>query len=306
MLTLLTLACAFQYDEASNLCGEIDRPIGSPQPEMVQVITVLDGETACRNTDTGGPGWWGDVVASPEIEDDHFQATVDPGTYGVEVYTNSDYSGCAEAVVADTTTCSADIVVQLAEHVSVDKPNVYLYPTEPTDIAVRIPAWRRITESDPRYPVDGWRVKASPDGRLDTQAGPRDYLFYEMNVDTSRFQAERGWCVPGALAQASVEAAMGEMGFLPNEIADFATAWDGAFPEAAVMTVYPQVDGLARLTVDPAPDTLLRAWFLVADGCQAVEPFLFEPVDRVGYHAAEWGIAFAAPLERPEIMVFGG
>lgn len=318
MLTLLLLACDpgpdsdtavdtdRVYTDESNLCGHVDRPAGAPPASGVYVVEVLEGQTACWGGDTGGPGWWGDVVAEPIPDGDAFEATVPPGYYGVEVYTASDYGGCAAADVADLSTCSADIVVTLSEQVSSDKPNVYLYPTERTDVSVRLPAWRRITESDPRYPIDGWRVTAWPDGRLQTPVGDRDFLFYEMNYDVSRFQEEQGWCVQGPLAQLSIESAMGDLGFLPAEIHDFSTGWDGEFPETPWMTVYPQLDDLATLHIDPAPDSLLRAWFYVVPGCHAVEPAVLPQVVREGFHAAEWGVAFGSPLKAPEVVVHGG
>ncbi|MDP2306128.1 MAG: hypothetical protein Q8P18_08870 [Pseudomonadota bacterium] len=291
-------------DAASNLCGTIVRPADAPDETSIWVVEVLDGQTACVGGDTGGSGWWGDVIAEPEADGDHFEATVPVGTYGVEVSAGM-YSGCVGAEVLDETTCVADVLVELGYQVPVDKPNVYLYPTEKADIAVSIPAWRKITESEPRYPLGGWRVTAFPDGRLATKAGPRDFLFYELLFDIERFQTEAGWCVPGKLAQPTIEDAMVDLGFLPNEVADFADAWDDSFPEAEFMTIYPQVEDLSVLRIDPAPDHLLRAWFLVEDGCAAVVPPQLEAVPRVGYHAAEWGIAFRAPLDRGEIVVEG-
>lgn len=307
MLSLLLLACGSgPVSDSSNLCGTIDRPLGAPAATEVNVVAVLDGATACQGGDTGGGGWWGEVVASPTPDGDHFEATVPAGSYGVEVSTDGDFSGCAAAEVTDDSTCSADITVTLAESVPVDKPNLYLYPTAPTDVSVRLPAWRRVTESEPRYPVDGWRVRAWPDGRLDTNVGQRDYLFYEMNYDADKFQTRTGWCVQGPLAQQSIADAMADLGFLPNEIGDFATAWDGEFPETDQMTIYPQFEGLAVLHIEPQPDSLLRAWFLVAPGCRKVEPAVFPVVERVGYHAAEWGVAFESSLPRSQVMVFGG
>jgi hypothetical protein len=292
-------------EETSNLCGTIVRDADVPAATGVGVFTILDGEVPCYGDTGGGPGWWGDEVASPVPEGDFFQAEVPVGTYGVEVYTDSDYAGCAEVDVPDTTTCAADVSIELSEIVYADKPNVYLYPEVPTPVRVVLPAWKRITESEPRYPVDGWRAVAHPDGRLDTPVGPRDYFFYEMTWSPSRFQYEEGWCVPGRHAQASIEDAMADLGFLDNEIGDFADAWDATFPSAEWMTVYPQFDDIARLSIDPAPDNMLRAWFVVADGCQAVRAPQLDRVERVGYHGAEWGVTFLEPLDRPTVVVEG-
>lgn len=304
LLALLGCPPAEEFDSASNLCGTVIRDAGEPEATGVSVLEILEGETPCTQ-DSGGGGWWGDLVAEPELDGDSFQAEVPVGTYGVEVYTGADYGGCAEVEVPDTTTCAADIEIELEETIYVDKPNVYLYPEVRTPVRVGIPDWRHITESDPRYPVDGWRVMANPDGRLDTPAGKRDFLFYEMSFDPDRFQYEEGWCVAGRHAQASIEDAMADMGFLDNEIADFVDAWDASFPEAKFMTVYPQFDGLTRLNVEPVPENLLRAWFVVTDGCAKVRAPELPDVERVGYHASEWGVSFLEPLDRPTVLVEG-
>lgn len=310
-LFCLITACEYKYADESNLCGTITGPLVLPSGLEVAVNSVRDGHLACEDFgiyDTGGydtgEAWWDEVVATPEPDGDHFEATVDPGAYGVEVY-GGDYAGCGAVEVLDETACSGEVEVELIEYVPVDKPNVYLYPEQPSSIEVRIPAWQRITESDPRYPVDGWRVRAWPDGSLDTVAGRRDYLFYELVMDPAQLQAEAGWCVDGALAQATIEDAMADMGFLPNEISDFSDAWDADFPSAEDMTIFPQIERLPALRIDPPPEALLRAWFLVTDGCHADRAPELPQVARDGYHAAEWGIAFQAPLVRDEIIVDG-
>lgn len=307
MLLLALLGCppAPEIDEGSNLCGTIVRNGGAPAASGVGVYEILEGEVPCTQDTGGAGGWWGDLAASPVPDGDFFQAEVPVGTYGVEVYADDGYAGCAEVAVPDTTTCAADVTIALDEMVYADKPNLYLYPEVPTPVRVAIPAWKHITESEPRYPIDGWRAVAHPDGVLATPVGPRDYFFYEMTWDPSRFQTEEGWCVPGTTAQASIEDAMADLGFLDNEIADFAEAWDPTFPATRWMTVYPQFDDLAHLAIEPAPDNLLRAWFVVTDGCQSVRAPQLTPVERVGYHGAEWGVTFLKPLDRPEVIVEG-
>lgn len=305
LLALLGCPTAPEIDEGNNLCGTIVQDAGDPNPTGVGVFEVLDGRAPCTQDTGGGGDWWGEEVATPTPEDDFFQAAVPVGRYGVEVYTDGDYGGCAGVEVTDTTDCAAEVTIELEEISYADKPNIYLYPEVPTPVRVALPAWQRITESEPRYPLGGWRAVAHPDGLLTTPVGPRDFLFYEMTWDTKRFQFEEGWCVPGRTAQASIESTMEDLGFLDNEIADFSEAWDPTFPSAKWMTVYPQFDDLARLTIEPAPDNLLRAWFVVTDGCQDVRAPQIDPVERVGYHASEWGVVFLAPLDRPEVIVEG-
>lgn len=293
------------YDTASNLCGTIERPFGAPEAHTVAVLTVQEGATACVG-DTGNV-WWGDEVARPTPADDAFEAQVPAGTYGVEVIAgeNSEYTGCAGVSVPDTSPCAAEVVVELEYEEPVDKPNLYLYPTHPTEVSVRIPAWRKVTVADPPLPMEGWRARAWPDGQLDTAAGPRGYLFYELLFDPDRFQTEAGWCAPGPSAQATIESAMHTLGFLPREIDDFAEGWDADFPDAAWMTIYPQVDDLSALEIHPAPDSMLRVWFLVTEGCAPVVEPQLPQIERHGFHAAEWGVAIRAPLQRTPVLVTG-
>lgn len=281
---LLLLACAYDFADESNVCGTVTAPVFAPPAEEAELWLGAD---ACSR-DTGATL---ELVQLVPVDAAHFEATVDPGEYGVEIR-SGDYLGCSEFSVASSDSCDAEVSVTLAPYVAVKKPNLYLYPPVPMDIAARVSRSRDVVVSDPSHGTDGWRVTAYPNGALRTGSGPRDFLFYELAYDPARFQREEGWCVAGAQAQASIESAMYDLGFAKNEIADFAEAWDPIFPAAAWMTVYPQLDDLPRVDIAPAPDGFLRAWFYVVPGCAPVgEPELpaFNPV---GFVATEWGVAF--------------
>ncbi len=56
------------------------------------------------------------------------------------------------------------------------KPVIYLYPTKPTQVSVKVGA--NITKSDPEY-KNGWNVLADPSGLLTTDFGLRTDLFWE-------------------------------------------------------------------------------------------------------------------------------
>ena len=307
MWLLALMGCGGGFESGNDVCGTIVREDGAPAADAVSVMTIAAGRSACEGQDSGidtdGP-WWDEIVAEPVPDGNTFEATVDPGDYAVEVTAGGgSYGGCVGFNVPDTTDCAAEPVVTLREIVMVDKPNLYLYPRTRARVEVRLPGWRRITEAAPAYPVDGWRVVADPQGWLQTTAGRRGYLFYEMAWEAERFQTDAGWCVGGDVAQASIEDAMADLGFRPREIADFAEAWDADFPQATELTVFPQFDGLAELRIDPPPESLLRAWFYVVDGCSATEAPDLWAAPRTGFHAAEWGVAFAPGLEVGDVMV---
>ena len=86
----------------------------------------------------------------------------------------------------------------------------------------------------------------------------------------------------------------------------FSDFWDSEFPVTQDYTIYPQTEKLRRLSISPEPDSFLRVWFLVEDGCNAKlkspEIQTFEPV---GFYATEWGVMFSGGLEGPKLWVTG-
>lgn len=318
-LSLLLFACGEEdTDDKTNedhaICGEVvleDDWCG--MPDQVDVYTILDGATACDDSDlwddTGGDEewepWYDESVAQPSVgEDGTFHAdALDAGEYAVRYL--YDCYGCATVTVVDGE--CAEVTLALTEVVTVDAPNVYLYPPEPTGIRVRLPAPDLITASEPLYPRGGWFTVAHPDGLLETQAGARDFLFYELAMDPRQLHSDAGWCVPGHQAQASIEHAMADMGFLQPEIHDFSDFWDPVFPEDDWLSVRPLTQDLPGLGISPAPEHLLRAWFVVEPGCASdLEEPRIQAVPRTGYHAAEWGVALVdLELDRDYVSVSG-
>lgn len=293
------------WDDASTLCGHVSivDDCGTALPPTVNVWTVASGTTPCWEDTGGGPDWRDVLMADPPVDaGGWFQDDVDAGDYAL-LATEGGCYGCMTVTVADGT-CPV-VELEMAWQITADKPNVYLYPTAPTPVNVRIASPDRIVAEDPAYPDDGWRVVAHPDGRLATPEGPRDYLFYERTVDPARFQRDEGYCVPGRQAVAAMEDHLAALGFLPNEIDDFAEAWDADLPRVGWLTVYPQTEGLPALRIDPRPDHVLRAWYLVEEGCHAVRAPAIVPVERTGWHAAEWGVILASDLPREEAIVTG-
>jgi hypothetical protein len=184
-----------------------------------------------------------------------FQATLEPGDYAAWLF-----DGCyaCTAFTIDEEGCT-QVSLQLQPVVYLDAPNVYLYPTETTRTQVRVPHPQAITAVAPEYPMGGWQATATPSGLLHTTEGPRDFLFYELALPSGVLSEESGCCVPGNLAQASIEDAMSDYGFLESEIEDFAEFWDPVFPDAKWITVRPKVEELPPLLPRSGVGTAGRA-----------------------------------------------
>lgn len=320
MLLILTLACTdkvphdsdsdpgfdpWTWDENSTVCGRVEasQDTGCALPETVDIWSIKEGSEACDDegiwwdtADNEYEDWRDTLVASAEVDNaGRFQAEVEVGSYGAHHW-EACYA-CAPVEVSDTDSC-VEVELQMKPVIYVDAPNVYLYPERPTPTRVQVGSAKNITISEPEYPHGGWQTLATPEGTVFTREGAFDFLFYEMRVPAALFQDEAGWCFAGEHAQSGIEDVMGIYGFNAEEIEDFSEFWDPYFPDQGWITVRPQTEGLPALRIDPAPEHLLRVWFVVEPGCQPLLEPVVEPVPRVGYHASEWGVILDDDFER--------
>lgn len=174
------------------------------------------------------------------------------------------------------------------------KPNIYLYPTSPLDIAVKIgfPQGGRVTVSEPLY-NDGWGVRVTPDGMID---GQWRFLFYE-SVQPNGWQRERGYLVPTDEMEQFFRNDLAARGFVGQEIEDFIEWWMPLLAEPGYLIVYPQDDAVIRtledLQLSVTPNSLLRHRYVIET---TAEPVTIEPPDdpalftRDGFTVTEWGV----------------
>ena len=294
----------------STLCGQaVLQESYCDLPSTIDVWTIKEGFSACAEGfgDTAGnwEDWRDSLVTTVNVDSNgYFEANLPAGEYGISG-SSSNCVGC-ESVSITEGSCS-NVSMSIYEPIYVDAPNIYLYPEAPTATHVRIANPQDITLSDPPYHEhQGWWSIAHPDGQLLTKHGWKDFLFYELVMDGRRFQRTEGWCASGKRAQLSIESAMAQYGFNAAEIQDFSDFWDAEFPVTQDYSIYPQTEQLRRLSISPEPDSFLRVWFLVEDGCKAelTAPEI-PPFEPVGFYATEWGVMFSGGLEGPKLWVTG-
>ena len=97
---------------------------------------------------------------------------------------------CCLSVLAAQTACTTH-----NEPVS-EKPVLYLYPEEETEVTVTLDLDGVLTSAYPDY-GEGWSVTAAPDGTLTDGNGREFYcLFWEGAVETE-YDFSAGFCVAG-------------------------------------------------------------------------------------------------------------
>lgn len=174
------------------------------------------------------------------------------------------------------------------------KPVIYLYPEEETQVSVSLDFDGQLTSTYPAY-EDGWTVEASPDGTLTDPATGRQYycLFWE-GIGPTEYDFSAGFCVAGENTAAFLEDALADLGLTEKEANEFIIYWLPKMEHNPYNLISFQTEAYtdsAALTIDPAPDTLIRV-FMAWQGLDQpveVEPQTLTTPDRTGFTAVEWG-----------------
>lgn len=175
------------------------------------------------------------------------------------------------------------------------KPVIYLYPTEETNVSVRV--WpKQMMESVPQY-LDGWDVIAFPNGDI---YNPKDdkkypYLFWEGKSDRPVVDRSMGFVVDSGGIENFLEEKLKQQGLNKSEISDFVEYWAPRMKSKLYVYVYfmPQsdYDALVPFEINPKPDTVIRVYMLFKslDKPINVEPQEFSAPERRGFTMVEWG-----------------
>ena len=176
-----------------------------------------------------------------------------------------------------------------------EKPVIYLYPEAETEVTVSLDYDGELTCVYPAF--DGgasWSVTAAPDGTLTDAAGQTySYLYWE-GVSDAEYDFSQGFCVPGGDTAAFLEDALADLGLTRREANEFIVYWlprMEANPYNLIAFQTTAHTDHARLTVDPAPDTVLRvfmAWKPLERSVQ-LPPQTLDGPERAGFTLVEWG-----------------
>ena len=173
------------------------------------------------------------------------------------------------------------------------KPVIYLYPEKKTAVTVKLNYAGELTCTYPAY-NDGWKVCASPDGTLtDADGQTYNYLYWE-GVNSVVYDFSEGFCVAGSDTAAFLENTLNQLGLTRKEANEFIVYWLPLMKENPYNLIAFQSDSYtqaAQLSIEPAPDTLLRvfmAWKPLESAVDISTQNLTAPV-RTGFTAVEWG-----------------
>ena len=174
------------------------------------------------------------------------------------------------------------------------KPVIYLYPTEPTSVKVKLDYKGKLTCTYPDY-NGGWEVTAYPNGRIIDQKTGKEYsyLFWEGVTDVE-YDFSRGFVVKGEDTAEFLQKTLAEIGLTPVEYNEFIVYWLPRMQNNPYNLISFQSDiytESAKLEISPSPDSLLRV-FMAYRPLSApidIEPQTFDTFVRRGFTVVEWG-----------------
>ena len=176
-----------------------------------------------------------------------------------------------------------------------DKPIIYLYPEEETELSVKLGAPEKIVVSYPKYNGE-WKVLARPDGSLvDLNTGRNLYALYWEGSDYNVGVQEEGFVVRGEDSAAFLEEKLAELGLNEREAEEFIVYW---LPKLEANNYnYIHFEGADELNeympleLSVQPDTTIRIAmsFKGLDAPIEVKEQKLSAPERKGFVLVEWG-----------------
>lgn len=182
------------------------------------------------------------------------------------------------------------------EDIMTEKPVIYLYPQQSTEVRVKIDIHGEDPFLYPTY-IDSWDFTAEPNGDLIFDDETYNYLFWEARNRRvlSPKQTQSGFFIEGEKAIEFLEEQLNKAGFNSKEQADFITFWGPRLAQNKLNFVHFEFnetcDQYADLEISPKPDNLYRiymVWGSVSEEFDVKEQEI-EWFDRNGFSVLEWG-----------------
>lgn len=180
---------------------------------------------------------------------------------------------------------------------SIDKPIIYLYPTETTEVSVKLGNPEKLTCSYPKYKEEGWNVIAKPNGDLtDIETGRNLYsLYWEGKNENAKMNMKEGFVVKGEDTIKFLEEKLEILGLNEKEAEEFIIYWLPKLEKNKYnyirFATKEEINQNMPLEINPKPDTIIRILmeFKGLDKYIEIPEQKLDTPIREGFVAVEWG-----------------
>lgn len=179
---------------------------------------------------------------------------------------------------------------------TIDKPIIYLYPTEETNVTVKLLKSKNLTCSYPKY-QDCWNVLAKPNGDLTDLSTNRNLysLYYESKNEENFKIEDEGFVVKGENSAEFLEEKLAILGLTEREAEEFIVYW---LPKLETnkynyirFATSDEINQNMPLEISPKPDSTIRV-LMIFKGLENpinVEKQKLTTPNRTEFVAVEWG-----------------
>ena len=178
-----------------------------------------------------------------------------------------------------------------------DKPILYFYPTEATEINVKVRYPDRLTCTYPKYKEDGWNILANPNGDLvDLETNRNLYcLYYEANNSIDASTYDEGFVVEGKDIAKFLEEKLSILGLNERETNEFIIYWLPKLEANKYNYIHfadeEYINNNMPIDITPKPDNFIRVLmeFKALDNPINIKEQQLKTPTRDGYTVVEWG-----------------
>jgi len=225
--------------------------------------------------------------------------SVKKGKYKLYFYVN----GYKEVITDSIEIKSQEVVIAKIEFQKdyenrniTEKPVIYVYPKEKTDINIQLTPTGKFTFTYPKY-ENGWNFTATPDGTITMGEKQYSYLFWESeNKNLLLNEANQtGFLVATDTLLTFLESSLTKMGLNTKEQADFITYW---YPRMIAneknnihFLINEECNAYAELKITPHPETIIRIGMIWSNATSEniPQPQIIPEMKREGFTVIEWG-----------------
>ncbi len=174
------------------------------------------------------------------------------------------------------------------------KPVIYLYPKKQMQIRVKLNYKGTLTNTYPQIDGNRWNVTATPNGTLKVNGKQYKYLFWDGINGEVDWDWSEGFCINRSNVDKFLEKKIEQLGLNFAEAQDFITYWAPMIKQnewSLVSFQTEKYEELAKLMIEPQPDTLIRV-FMIFKKCEeqvAIQEQKIQRMKRKGFTAVEWG-----------------
>jgi hypothetical protein len=175
------------------------------------------------------------------------------------------------------------------------KPIIYLYPSEKTEVEVKVNLDGKLTHTYPKY-NDSWQVTAFPNGKVIDQNNKEYYSLYWEGMLNLNSKIEEGFVVKGSETINFLEESLTKLGLNRREANEFIIYWLPHLENNPYNLIhFATTDYIAKAELDikPKPETsirLLMRYQPLNEKIKIKEQKLpTKPVKRRGFTIVEWG-----------------